>query len=209
MEIVICTDNNYVMPAGVLICSICENNVTEKIRFHIIVDDTFLEENRQSLFEEVLRYNQEIYFHHIDKNLYSSFPVGLKGQISYLTLAAYYRLFLGKILPTTIKKVLYLDCDIIVRHNLAELWNIDIDDYAVGCVTDQYDGLIYPYNRLRYPQNLGYFNSGVLLVNLDYWRENHLLEKFIDFLGKYPERALAFDQDVLNYVLRNKKRNCH
>ncbi len=206
MDIVICTDNNYVMPAGVLICSICENNVTEKIRFHIIVDDAFLEENRQSLFEEVLRYNQEICFHHIDKNLYSSFPIGLKGQLRHLTFAAYYRLFLGRILPPSIKKVLYLDCDIIVRHNLAELWNTDIEEYAVGCIADQGEGSIIFYNRLRYPQHLGYFNSGVLLINLDYWRNYNLLEEFLDFLKKYPERALTFDQDVLNYVLRHRKK---
>lgn len=206
MEIVICTDDNYVMPAGVLICSICENNRTEDIRFHIIVNDDFREDSRQSLSDLTRRYNHEACFYKVDKSLCSSFPVGMKGQLRYLTLAAYYRLFLGDILPSTVEKVLYLDCDMIVRYSLAELWNTDIEDYAIGCVADQNEGSIYLYNVLRYSQCLGYFNSGVLLVNLDYWRKNNLLEEYLDFLRKYPERALTFDQDVLNYVLRNRKK---
>ena len=206
MDIVICTDNNYVMPAGVLICSICENNMAEKINFHIIIDDAFIEESRQSLSEVVQSYSHEIYFHRIERNQFSSFPIGLKGQSRHLTLAAYYRLFLGNILPSTTRKVLYLDCDIIVRQNLLELWNTDIEEYAIGYVADQNEGLISFYNLLKYPQNLGYFNSGVLLINLDYWRNHNLLEEYLEFLKNYPERALTFDQDVLNYVLRNRKK---
>ena len=209
MDIVICTDNNYVMPAGVLICSVCENNKTEKIRFHIVGDKELLEENKKSLTDEVQRYHQEIFFYVIDSSLNSSLPVGQKGQSQHLTIAAYYRLFLGSVLSTTIDKVLYLDCDIIVRSSLNELWNTDLTDYAVGCVTDQNEGLLSFYNLLRYPQSLGYFNSGVLLINLAYWRKFNLQGEYLDFLRKYPERALTCDQDVLNYVLRERKKALH
>ena len=52
MDIVICTDNNYVMPSGVLFCSICENNRTSKtLTFHVIADQSFSDENRRALLK--------------------------------------------------------------------------------------------------------------------------------------------------------------
>lgn len=209
MDIVICTDNNYVMPSGVLICSICENNKGNRIRFHIIGDEKLTEIGKASLQEEVNRYHHSISFYNIDSSLYSFMPTGKEGQPQHITIAAYYRLFLADLLPVDIDKVLYLDCDTIVRHSLKDLWSTDITDYAVGGVTDVFEGLICHYNRLRYPQPLGYFNSGVLLINLAYWRKYKLQDLFLDYLKKYPERLKYYDQDVLNYVLREKKKTLH
>ena len=61
------------------------------------------------------------------------------------------------------------------------------------------------YNRLQYSPSLGYFNAGVLLVNLRYWRENNLSESFFEIINKYPERLRYHDQDVLNIVLKEIK----
>ena len=206
MDIAICTDNNYVMPAGVLICSICENNADERINFHVVSDDKLTNDSKHSLSEVVNQYNQNISFYCIDNHLNSLLPVGRENQLKHITIATYYRLFLINILPSEIDKVLYLDCDIIVRHSLKDLWNTDISDYAIGCVADQREASIDFYNRLRYSQNLGYFNAGVLLINLAYWREYGVQDEFIEFLRNYPERVVNHDQDVLNYVLRNKKK---
>lgn len=102
-----------------------------------------------------------------------------------------------------------MDGDIIVRNNLNELWNTDIKDYAIGAVPDQSEGLIVFYNRLKYPPRLGYFNSGVLLINLKYWRDNNLTEQFNKFLQTYPERVVFHDQDILKYTLRIRKNLYH
>lgn len=207
MDIVICTDNNYVMPSGVLFCSICENNRQEDITFHVIADQSFSDENRQALSNIVKKYEKKIYFYQIDPSIFTSFPVGRKDQPIHITLAAYYRLYLTELLPKDLNKVLYLDGDIIVRGNLKDLWETDIENYAVGVIPDQSEGLIHFYNRLKYPQRLGYFNSGVLLINLDYWRKYNLIRQFYDFLQKYPERIQLHDQDILNYVLKDQKKN--
>jgi lipopolysaccharide biosynthesis glycosyltransferase len=51
-----------------------------------------------------------------------------------------------------------------------------------------------------------YFNSGVLLVNLEFWRKNNIPQRCIDFYHKYPERIIFNDQDLLNCILyKNKK----
>lgn len=206
MDIVICTDNNYVMPSGVLFCSICENNREEEITFHVIADNSFSENSRQALLNIINKYHKEIYFYPIDSKIFASFPVHQKNQPAHITLATYYRLYLAELLPKNLNKILYLDGDIIVRNNLNELWNTEIKDYAIGAVPDQNEGLIGFYNRLKYPQRLGYFNAGVLLINLKYWRDNNLTEQFNKFLQTYPERIILHDQDILNYVLRTKKK---
>ena len=114
MDIVICTDNNYVMPSGVLFCSICENNRQENITFHVIADQSFSDENRRALLSIVMKYDKKICFYQIDPNIFTSFPVGRKDQPIHITLAAYYRLYLTELLPKDLNKVLYLDGDIIV-----------------------------------------------------------------------------------------------
>ena len=49
-----------------------------------------------------------------------------------------------------------------------------------------------------------YFNSGVLLMNLDYWRKHNVAQQLIDYLRQYPERCWFPDQDALNAVLEGK-----
>jgi len=206
MDIVLCPDNNYVMPCGVLICSICENNKKEDIKFHIVTDEKFTFQNKSSLLAIIEKYECKSMFYEIDvSDVQKYLPIKQAGQLFHITLATYYRLFLSKLLPDNLDKVLYLDCDIIVCNNLNELWNTDIAFYAIAAVPDMNEGQIFFYNRLRYSQNMGYFNAGVLLINLNYWRENGILDRYIQFASSYPERVVYHDQDIMNYVLKDIK----
>jgi lipopolysaccharide biosynthesis glycosyltransferase len=119
--------------------------------------------------------------------------------------AAYYRLFLSALLPEKVDKVLYFDGDIIVRHSLTELWNTDVSGHALAAVPDMREGVIDRYNRLKYSPSWGYFNSGMLLINLKYWREHHALERFLDCIQKHHAQLVYHDQDVLNYVFHEQK----
>mgnify|MGYP000308479184 CR=1 FL=1 len=61
------------------------------------------------------------------------------------------------------------------------------------------------YTRLHYPSSDSYFNSGVLLVNLDYWREEGLMSKALDYISKNGSKLVFYDQDVLNALLHDCK----
>ena len=80
------------------------------------------------------------------------------------------RLVMSKFLPENVNRILYLDCDAIVRHNLNKLWSTTLDE------TDVIAAVIKPTvaqktrNRLNLPQDCYYYNSGVLLVDLAKWR---------------------------------------
>lgn len=203
MDIVTCTDRNYIMPTGVMICSVCVNNLESDIVFHIIIDEDVQNENRQDLEQIVGQYQKKsLVFYPITEVLLShQFPCVNKR----LSRTTYFRLYLTEILPPFIDKVLYLDNDIIVRHSLEELWNIDVSRSALAAIPDMYSGKIQHFNRLLYPITLGYFNAGVLLINLAYWKSHHVCRDFVDYIKKHSDILLYRDQDVLNVIFKDHK----
>ena len=202
MDIVACTDNGYIMPTGVLMQSVCVNNPDVDNVFHIIIDDSVTTDNQHDLEEVVVPFRgKSVIFHLVDVSMFPIFP----NNHGYITQACYYRLVLTKILPETINKALYLDGDVIVRHSLTPLWNTDLQNYAVAAATDMSSERIENYNRLKYPLSLGYFNSGVLLINLKYWREHDVINTFFNYMRNCYRDIRLGDQDVLNVVFRDKK----
>ena len=204
MDIVACTDKWFVMPTGVMMYSVCVNNPEVDIVFHVIHDDSVTSMDWRDLEETVTVFNgKSIVFYHVDVTKFPCFPN--TTMETPITQATYYRLMMSEILPKTIHKVLYLDGDIIVRHSLLSLWNTDMKDYAVGAVPDCQDGNIDLYHRLNYPPELGYFNAGVLLINLGYWRKHDVVRTFMHIIQEYGGRLLFGDQDVLNLAFSNNK----
>lgn len=202
IHIAACLDKGYIMPTGVMMYSACVNNQDVDIDFHVLIDESVGEKGQKDLKDTInMFHGKRVVFYSLKGMTTLSFPLVKK----HLTRAAYYRIFLSDILPPAIEKVLYLDGDIIVRHSLLPLWNTDLTDYAIGAVMDAWDGDIKIYNRLRYQYQKGYFNSGVLLINLKYWRDYNILNEFVEYLNNFLERIICEDQDVMNVVLQDKK----
>ena len=194
MDILLCTDNRYMMPTGVLMHSIGVHN-QEPIRYHILVGEGFEERNRLLLEQEADRAGSTCYFYSIDKSVTSHLPFGREGMPRHVSIATYYRLFITEVLPQNLHKILYLDGDMIVRHSLLDLRNYDLEGSPLGAVHDMAE----PLNAARLGLS-SYFNAGMLLINLDYWRDNHCLESFLAYIGENEEKILLHDQDVLNGV---------
>lgn len=202
LHIAVCLDSGYVMPTGVMMYSVCVNNQDVDIDFHVLIDGSVSERDKQDLRDTLEKFHgKRALFYAVNSMQTIRFPLIKRG----LTRATYYRLFLPEILPPSVEKVLYLDGDIIVRHSLLPLWETDMTDFAIGAVMDVCDGDIRIYNRLKYPYTKGYFNAGVLFINLAYWRDNNIVARLIDYIKNYPERILQEDQDVLNYIFREQK----
>lgn len=204
MDIVVVTDKGFVMPTGVMMYSVCVNNPGVNIVFHVITDESVSEQEKKDLEGTVMGEGsgKTVKFYTASSEMYRHFPCHCK-RITHTT---YIRLFLTEILPKTLKEVLYLDGDIIVRHSLATLWETDMEGCAVAAAPDSMEANIEFYNRLRFSPHLGYFNAGVMLVNLEYWRIHHVLNEFMSFLTEREEDIKWNDQDVLNVVFKDKKR---
>lgn len=203
IEISACADHHFIMPIGVMMYSVCKNNEQGTINFHIIIDESVTPEDQQKLKNTVTPFNDNVFFYSMTTSQFIEFPSQNSRQ--ELSKATYYRLFLGEILPSTITKTLYLDGDVIVRHSLEDLWNTDMKDCAIAGVNHPEIIVSGFFSRLGYPAELGYFNAGVLLINLDKWRKTHVVNRFMDFMKQHSDGLLAHDQDVLNYVFKEDK----
>ncbi len=196
MNIVLCLDNNYIKYCTIVIASIIYNNQNEKITFHLLSDD-ITDKNKQKLQNWLTSYKyKSIVFYKIDASKFKDFPI---GESSYLNISTYYRLAMPSLL-SDIKKVLYLDCDVIVNQSLKELWNVDISGYACAGVRDRINDSIRLYNRLNYPLSDGYVNAGVLLINLERWRQDNIFEKSISIARKESDKLKNHDQDLINKI---------
>lgn len=120
---------------------------------------------------------------------------------------AWYRVLLPELLPDY-ERVLYLDTDMIVLRPLDALWATDLNEAALAAVTNP----LYPFMDHDFLGDLGlrkqaeYFNSGVLLINLDYWRRHGVMQHILDFAAEQGRSQEWPDQNALNVVLRDNWR---
>lgn len=201
MNILCATDDKYAPYCGVMLTSFLENHKAFHTEVYIIVKNNLKEEKRLKRLEE--RYDVKLNMVEFSFNdVTSSFHIGIGGW----TIEMYYRLFASELLPKDIDRVLYLDCDIIVDGDVSNMYFSDLDGFSALVCTDIMSVQSGSPKRLGYDERHGYFNSGMMLINIPYWREHDILRRSIKFIKENSERLIYYDQDVLNYVLHDSKK---
>lgn len=201
-NILCATDENFIPYCGVMLTSLFETNKGSRINVYVIVPDKIIESKLNMLSAAADDYGQSITFLKVNPGDYDFCPVREGDNVS---IAAYYRILAPRLLPPHVERFLYLDCDIVVNGDISELYDIPLSNLSCAVVKDPITYRDDEFLRLKYSKNLGYFNSGMMLVNLEYWRANNVMEQCLDLIKQYPERILWHDQDALNYVLRDTK----
>ncbi len=205
MHILCATDDNYVPHCGIMLTSLAENN--RDVDLHIYIFTGGLSEDNREKFKELAnKYGIRIEIITVDAELLN--VATLSDTIkegNHVTIETYYRLLAPILLPKDVDRVLYLDVDMVINASLKELYHWDIKNYALGAVLDENHHAETIYKRLGYPKSKQYFNAGVLLINLDYWRKNNVFERCLQCLEQEHEKLLFHDQDLLNIVLQDEK----
>lgn len=111
----------------------------------------------------------------------------------------YYRLLAAQLLPDSLHRVLYLDPDILVINSLRPLWETDLKGnlFAAAAHTGKTE-LANNINQLRLGTNHNYYNSGVLLIDLERARKEIHAEELFSYVKEHTKELLLPDQDVLN-----------
>ncbi len=195
-------DSAYVEQLAVSIASILKNaDVNENINFYILDGGLTKKDKKEIEYLKNIK-NFNIEYLPIDNNDFSDYPLLKKDNIDYkdyhVTLPTYFRFKLPSLL-NSLSKVLYLDCDVIVNSSLKGIFDTNIDNYAVAMVLDA--------DSTKESKRLGlkkYFNAGVMLLNLDFWRENNLELRLLDYAKNNKHKILWQDQDIVNSVLFEK-----
>lgn len=128
----------------------------------------------------------------------------------YYTKAIYYRIFIPDLFPQ-FDKVLYVDCDVVVLEDIANLYNTELGDNIFAAVHEETMTVMDVFGRYS-EQFLGvkrerYFNSGLLLINTKEYKKERIEEKFINIMNKY-KFEVAPDQDYLNYLCKDRIKYC-
>ena len=201
MNILCATDDNYAPYCGVMLTSFLENHKAFHTEVYIVVKKRLKEEKRLKRLEE--RYDVKVNIVEFPfSDITSSFPIGNR----HWTIEMYYRLFAPELLPKDIDRVLYLDCDIIVDGDVSKMYFSEIKDISAIVTTDFMSIQAGNPKRLGYDERHGYFNSGMMLINISYWREHDILQRSINYIKENSEILFLYDQDVLNYVLHDSKK---
>lgn len=198
MNIVYTLNDKFVPQVAACMTSVCENNKKEKEINFYLVSDGITDKNKKELKEYIKKYKRNLEIIELgDIKRFISFEFDTNGW-NYIVLS---RLFLDKLLPKKLKKVLYMDGDTICRGSLKELWNTDLKGKIIGASIEP------TYNNKR-KNDLGlteypYYNAGVLLIDLEKWSNKNIGEEILEFYYKNNGRLFANDQDAINAVLKD------
>lgn len=208
ITIVVATDNFYAVLLAALLKSIEVNHKTgEKIDFHII-DDGISERNIQLISDTV---SNEIFSFHWYKTA-DVVPADIKlpNDRSAFPITTYLRLFAPYLVPKELKKMIYLDVDMIMMKDVSSLWNVDLGDRLFAAVVDLCKtvgsswGGIPNYKELKLDPDAAYFNAGLMLINPQKWRDADISNKVIRAINDNIGSVNFADQYGLNVVLVNQ-----
>lgn len=104
-------------------------------------------------------------------------PLAGVGTPGHLKVEAYFRLLIPSILPASVSRVLYLDCDLLITDDIRELWKLDLDDKLIALAHN--------------------WNSGVMLFNLEQWRKQGTGPMLINYAKEYPEKCPLADNSAI------------
>ncbi|PSW23124.1 hypothetical protein C9J21_22180 [Photobacterium phosphoreum] len=200
IQIAINIDEKYTDYACVLITSVLKYN--KKVTFHILHNG--LSAKSKLKLKRNLNNSSNIELYEINSEIFKGMPTTQQWPE-----AIYYRILVSDLLPNSLDKVIYCDCDVMFRGELSSLWNINIDGYSIGAIEDVLSPISPMLEKIGCNPCNGYFNSGVMLINLVYWRENNISEKALKFIREKIDIITHPDQDALNNVLNNSWLSIH
>lgn len=194
MHIVYSSDDKYAQHMGASIYSLLEHNSDSEINIYVI-DNGISFENKKKLLKMIEQFPlskiQWVDFSEWGKKL----TLNMQWPISQ---SAYGRLFVGSMLPDSVQKCIYLDCDMIVCDKIDELWDFDLEGHTLAAVQDTVNAATK--NSVGLYSAEQYFNSGFLLIDLQQWRRIGAEKKCMQFIDEHSGSVTHHDQGVLNGV---------
>ena len=189
------TDVFYVRHLGVTLCSLLDNRSENYPVHFLICADRIHSDDHDRLVALIESYRCTYTFLTMNLDEYPQLPT-----YEHLTQATYYRTTLPDALEEHIPRVIYLDCDVIVKGDIRSLYNCPLNNKVIGAVENP--GFAR-YNQLDIPVEYGYFNAGVLLIDVIKWREHRYGRKIMRFLTENANSGIleAGDQDAFNALL--------
>lgn len=198
-DLLVTLDENYIEQMKVLMTSIYISNPGEIFNIYLI-HSGISNEKLDDLENDLAKISYKFFPIKAEDGLFSSARVTDRYPKEM-----YYRLLAGELLPKNLKKILYIDPDILVINSLKEIWETDIREFlfAAASHTGKTD-MANNVNKIRLGTDTDYYNSGFLLINLDMARKEIVPEEIFAYADENYKNLLLPDQDILNAMYGDK-----
>lgn len=197
IEILVTIDQNYIKPLEVMMYSLKLNNLEQQMRVWIIYDNI-----SATALTALQNFGQKIgiQVEALAMNADFTFPESLLNLHDYPQ-EMYFRLLSGKILPSKLHRIIYLDPDILVINSIRPLWDLDLQGKMfAAAVHEGLTDIMSSINNIRLGTTTAYFNSGIMLMDLDQMRQKVKLDDLTDAINEHHDTLILPDQDILNYL---------
>tara|TARA_Y100001960_G_C14776781_1_gene883731 strand:+ start:1312 stop:2217 length:906 start_codon:yes stop_codon:yes gene_type:complete len=200
IPVFLASDNNYAPFVASTIASICDN--TKSFIDIYVLDGGITNKNKEKINKLKEKFNNfSLEFINLDlEKEFKGFNVS--GHIS---LATYSRFLIPHLKPE-LSKALYSDVDVILKGDIADMYNEDMHGFAIGAVWENCFESGYNLerrSRLGISKSHGYFSAGNLLIDCEQWRKKDILKKLLGIAIERAEHLAGHDQDVLNIFFEN------
>ncbi len=194
VHVAVSCDDNYVRHVAAVFQSLLENASRPRdVRLYLI--DAGIESGNIARLRRVVeRFQTTLSIIPADLDRFAGLPVLRYGS------AVYQRIALADYLPEEVDRALYLDSDLVVLGDVFELWQVDLHGFPVAAV----ENLSPTACRQLGFQRQSYFNSGVLLMDLDQWRKERIRDQVLSFIADNADRLVFVDQCGMNGVLSDR-----
>lgn len=194
-HVAFCCDDNYLIPACIMLESLIKNNRDINFVVHTFADD-LSEKSIEKLKDIIEGGGSELTIHSLPehaKELIQNAPT-----LKHISIATYYRLFLPYVIDESVDKVLYLDCDILIRRSVQNLFKETAPGIVIVGASD--------INEEEHAERVGvdiYVNAGVLTMDMPGIRKLYTMESMARGIAEIisqPEKIIMGDQDIVNIL---------
>ena len=204
-------DKNYHLFTMLTINSILKNNTSDSDYMFYVVENDFTDKHKAQMQKYIEERGQKVTFINVDTNKLDKGEDFFNNRqwLGRLTSISLARILLPELLPKDVKRVLYLDADILVLGDLLPLYNTRLNGKVAAMASD---GMLPQYTFYKFKPP--YYNSGVIVMDLNLWRKYGLSRQLLTYLhdnidkftpnGDYRTYFNFPDQDLINYCLKGR-----
>lgn len=192
MNILVTLDANYIHPLRVMLKSLFFNHREGTFTIYLM-HSRLADDEVKRITQFVVEHGHRLREVRVEEQFFKEAPT-----IKHYTKEMYYRLLAHQFLPANLNKVLYLDPDILVLNPIDDLYHLDLNGYMFAAACHRLPLMEINKFRLKPYDVDTYYNSGVLLMNLEEARRKINEKEIYEYVARYKQKLLLPDQDVIN-----------
>ncbi|MBO9590416.1 glycosyltransferase family 8 protein [Devosia sp.] len=209
MHVALTFDDNFWAPAYATMRSVCLfSHRRQELVFHLC-HRTLTVEHRADLERIREEFPVELRWYDLDQSAMFQDIAKRMPENKRLSNIVYARLMIDRLVAPDVERILYLDCDMLVREDVAFFFNLDLEGNSIAAVRDSIGALITGRRDLKENRDIFdpadyYFNAGMVFIDIAKWREADVIGRMEEAYASGIMQRIYYDQDLLNLVFKGK-----